>query len=67
MYLGLKGRNSPPHVIICKTYVVVTPLSIEALPEAEPACVVIINPSASVVYALSGWTAGNTPVAFADQ
>ena len=32
-----KGEKTPLHVIIYKTYRVVTPLSMSALPEVEPA------------------------------
>ena len=31
-----KGEKTPLHVIIYKTYAVVTPLSVKALPDAEP-------------------------------
>ena len=44
-----KGEKTPLHVIIYKTYAVVTPLSISALPEALPACVSVTNPAASTV------------------
>ena len=44
-----KGEKTPLHVIIYKTYVVVTPLSIEPLPDVEPALVSITSPAASTV------------------
>ena len=44
-----KGEKTPLHVIIYKTYVVVTPLSIEPLPDAEPDLDSITRPAASTV------------------
>ena len=48
---SVKGKDSPStnYLNIYNTYVVVTPVSIEALPEVLPDLVSITKPSASTV------------------
>ena len=52
---NFKGEKTPLHVIIYKTYRVVTPFSMNALPEAEPAVLVSssTNPATSVVNSIN--------------